>query len=72
MNKFYFISLRAIPDEYNFFYSSGTIQTIKIMFFGILLNSCFSLFNTFIEITTLEIHFNKQSFLKTLKTNQFI
>ena len=34
------------------------------MFFGILFNSCFSLFNS------LEINFNKESFLKTLKTSQ--
>ena len=31
------------------------------MFFGILFNSCFSLFNS------LEIHFNKESFLKLRK-----
>ena len=41
-------------------YSSGTIHTNKIMFFGILFNSCFRLFNSFVEMTTREIHFNKK------------
>ena len=41
------------------------------MYFGILFNSRFSLFNSFIEITTLEIHFNKESLLITVKTSQY-
>ena len=61
-----------LPTDTFFCYSSGTIHINKIMFFGILFNSCFSLFNSFIEMTTREIHFNKESFLKTLKTSQFI
>ena len=64
-----FYSSGAILNEYNFFYSSGTNQTNKIMYFGILFNNCFSLFNSFIEMITREIHFNKDSFLKTLKTS---
>ena len=67
-----FDSSHAIPDKLNFFYSSVTNQINKIMYFGILFNSCFSLFNSFIEMTTREINFNKKSFLKTLKTSQFI
>ena len=44
------------------------------MYFGILFNSCFSLFSSVIEITMQEIHFNKfiNNFLQILNTSQFM
>ena len=58
----YFYSLGMIPDEYILFIRRGTIQTNKIMYLGILFNSCFSLFNSFIEMIKREIHSNKEFF----------
>ena len=72
-NEYIFLHAgRRFPTNKIAFIRQGTIQTNKIMLFGILFNSYFSLCNSFIEMITREIHFNKKSFLTTLKTSQFI
>ena len=58
-DSIFFIRRGRFQTNKIIFICRGRFPTNKIMFFGILFNSCFSLFNS------LEILFNKESFLKT-------